>query len=63
MLDKIDRRILEALQVDGALSNLELAERVGLSPSACSRRVQSLEDQHVVTGRVTLVDRSKVGLS
>jgi len=56
-------RILEALQMDGGLSNLELAERVGLSPSACSRRVQALEDQHVVTGRVTLVDRSRVGLS
>jgi Lrp/AsnC family leucine-responsive transcriptional regulator len=63
MLDKLDRRILEALQVDGGLSNLELAERVGLSPSACSRRVQALEEQHVVTGRVALVDRSKVGLS
>src|SRR5713226_5030049 len=63
LLDKIDRRILEALQIDGGLSNLELAERVGLSPSACSRRVQALEDQHVVTGRVALVDRSRVGLS
>ena len=45
VLDEIDRRILEALQLDGALSNLELAERVGLSPSACSRRVQALEDR------------------
>jgi len=62
-LDEIDRRILEALQIDGGLSNLELAGRIGLSPSACSRRVQALEDQQVVTGRVTLVDRSKVGLS
>src|SRR5580704_18132067 len=63
VLDEIDRRILDALQVDGGLSNLELAERVGLSPSACSRRVQALEDQGVVVGRVTLLDRSKVGLS
>jgi Lrp/AsnC family leucine-responsive transcriptional regulator len=62
-LDEIDQHILEALQVDGGLSNLELAERVGLSPSACSRRVQALEDQGVVMGRVTLLDRSKVGLS
>ncbi len=63
VLDEIDQRILDALQVDGGLSNLELAERVGLSPSACSRRVQALEDQGVVVGRVTLLDRSKVGLS
>ena len=62
VLDEIDRRILDALQVDGGLSNLELAERVGLSPSACSRRVQALEDRRVVVRRVTLLDRGKVGL-
>jgi Lrp/AsnC family leucine-responsive transcriptional regulator len=63
VLDEIDQRILDALQVDGGLSNLEVAERVGLSQSACSRRVQALEDQGVVMGRVALLDRRKIGLS
>jgi Lrp/AsnC family leucine-responsive transcriptional regulator len=63
LLDEIDRRILDELQKDGGLSNLVLAERVGLSPSACSRRVQALEEQRVVAGRVALLDRSKLGLS
>lgn len=63
VLDEIDRRILEELQKDGGLSNLQLAQRVGLSPSACSRRVQALEDEKVIARRVTLLDRSKLGLS
>lgn len=63
VLDDIDRHILDELQRDGGLSNLELAERVGLSPSACSRRVQALQDDHVITRRVTLLDRKKLGLS
>jgi Lrp/AsnC family transcriptional regulator, leucine-responsive regulatory protein len=42
-LDAIDRRIVAALQADGRLSNVELAERVGLSPSPCLRRVKRLE--------------------
>ncbi len=63
VLDEIDRHILGELQKDGGLSNLQLAERVGLSPSACSRRVQALEDLHVISRRVTLLDRTKLGLS
>jgi Lrp/AsnC family transcriptional regulator, leucine-responsive regulatory protein len=62
-LDRLDRRILAELQKDGALSNLELAERVGLSASPCSRRVKALEDTGIIDKRVTLLDRKKLGLS
>ncbi|HEX4475748.1 MAG TPA: Lrp/AsnC family transcriptional regulator [Polyangiaceae bacterium] len=63
ILDDLDRRILDALQRDGGLSNLELAERVGLSASPCSRRVKALEDAGVIDKRVTLLDRKKLGLT
>lgn len=63
ILDDLDRRILDALQRDGGLSNLELAERVGLSASPCSRRVKALEDAGVIEKRVTLLDRKKLGLT
>ena len=43
-LDRMDRRILEEIQSDGSISNLELAERVGLSPSPCARRVKLLQE-------------------
>ena len=62
-LDRQDRRILEELQKDGGLTNQELADRVGLSPSPCSRRVKRLEDIGVIERRVTLLDRRKLGLS
>ncbi|MBA3979186.1 MAG: AsnC family transcriptional regulator [Alcanivorax sp.] len=61
-LDRTDRRILQALQEDGGLSNLELAERVGLSPSPCSRRVQKLEEAGVLLNRVTLLNQKALGL-
>lgn len=63
MLDRIDRRILECLQQDGGLSNQELAEKVGLSPSPCLRRVRALEEAGIILKRVTLLDRKKLGLS
>jgi Lrp/AsnC family leucine-responsive transcriptional regulator len=50
MLDKIDVAILEALQEEGRISNAALAERVGLSQSACSRRLDSLETSGVIRG-------------
>lgn len=62
-LDRIDRRILECLQKDGGLSNQELAEKVGLSPSPCLRRVRALEEAGIILRRVTLLDRKKLGLS
>ena len=61
-MDRIDARILRALQRDGRLTNLELAEEVGLSPSPCLRRVRNLEAAGVIRGYTALVDREKVGL-
>lgn len=62
-LDRTDRRILGELQQDGGLTNQELAERVGLSPSPCLRRVKALEEAGVIQKRVTLLDRKKLGLT
>ena len=61
-LDAIDRRILAALQANGRLSNVELADLVGLSPSPCLRRVRRLEAQGVIRAYRTIVDRHAVGL-
>lgn len=62
-LDRTDRRILEELQKDGRISNLELAEKIGLSPSPCSRRVKALMDSGVIGKTVTLLDEEALGLS
>jgi len=61
-LDSTDRRILEALQPNGRLSNVELASRVHLSESACLRRVKALEDTGVIQGYRASVDPVRVGL-
>ncbi len=60
-LDRIDRKILHELGLDGRISNTELAQRVGLSPSACLRRVQELEKQNVILGYRAVLDRSVMG--
>jgi len=60
-LDAIDRKILIELQRDGRLTNQELAERVGLSPSPCLRRMKRLE-QGAIERYVALVDAARVGL-
>lgn len=60
--DAINDRILRELSRRGRLSNLELAERVGLSPSACLRRVQELERSGVITGYRAVIDRGRVGI-
>ena len=62
-LDRLDRRILAELQRDGSLTNQQLAERVGLSPSPCLRRVKALEEAGIVLRRVTLLERKMLGLS
>jgi DNA-binding Lrp family transcriptional regulator len=60
-MDDINERILRELGRDGRISNIELADRVGLSPSACLRRVQELERSGVIMGYRAVMDRAKLG--
>lgn len=60
-LDRIDRRILAALQRDGRMQNIDLAQQVGLSPSSCLRRVRLLEQAGVIERYVALLNPAKVG--
>jgi Lrp/AsnC family leucine-responsive transcriptional regulator len=60
-LDATDRRILAALQKDGRITNAELSEAVNLSPSACHRRVQRLEEDGLIAAYVALLDARKMG--
>ena len=62
-LDGFDRRILEVLQAEGRISNQELAERIGLSPSPCLRRVRALEESGLIAGYRAILDAAKLGLS
>jgi Lrp/AsnC family leucine-responsive transcriptional regulator len=61
-LDAFDFKILEALQADGGASNQQIAERVGLSPSPCSRRIKQLEDSGIISGRAVRLDPKALGL-
>src|SRR5215510_8298404 len=61
-LDAIDRRIVAALQADGRLSNVDLADRIGLSPSPCLRRVKRLEREGYIEGYRATLRRERVGL-
>lgn len=61
--DRIDRRILAEMQRNGRISNLELAERVGLSPTPCSRRVKQLEEAGIIQGHVTLLNPASLNLN
>ncbi len=61
-LDRTDRRILDILQADGSVSNLQLADSIGLSASPCARRVKQLEDSGVIARKVALLDPLKLGL-
>jgi DNA-binding Lrp family transcriptional regulator len=61
-MDKYDRAILAALQQDGRVSNVQLANRVNLSESACLRRVRALEEAGYIDRYVALVNQSRVGL-
>ena len=62
-LDDRDRAILRALMEDGRLTNVELAEKVHLSPSACLRRVRTLEESGLIQGYVMLLDPVAAGLA
>ena len=62
-LDQKDKQILRELQVNARISNLELAEKVNLSPTPCARRVKQLEDAGIIKDQVTLLDRELLGLN
>ena len=62
-LDRIDRHILTLMQRNGRISNLELAEQVGLSPTPCSRRVKRLEDSGIIDRHVTLLNAEALDLN
>lgn len=62
IIDALDRRILKQLQSDGRMTNQQLSERVGLSPSPCLRRLKQMEREGVITRYVALVDPDKLGL-
>ncbi|NDF52169.1 MAG: Lrp/AsnC family transcriptional regulator, partial [Betaproteobacteria bacterium] len=61
-MDRTDLRILDALQHDGSLSNVALAEKVHLSPSPCLARVKALENKGVIRRYVALLDPKALGL-
>ncbi|MDH5784856.1 MAG: Lrp/AsnC family transcriptional regulator [Chromatiales bacterium] len=62
-LDRYDRAILQLLQQEGRLSNQELAERIGLSPSPCLRRVRALEESGLISGYRAMLDAKRLGLT
>ena len=61
-MDKLNDRIMQELQSEGRLSNVDLANRVGLSPSACLRRVQELERSGIIRGYRAMIDRAQLGI-
>ena len=62
-LDRYDRQILEILQTDGRIANQDLADRIGLSPSPCLRRVRALEESGLILGYRAVLDARKLGLT
>lgn len=61
-IDAIDRKILRVLQEDASLSVADIGERVGLSSTPCWKRIQKMESEGIITGKVALVDQDKIGL-
>lgn len=62
VFDSTDRAILERLQTDGRIANVDLADAVSLSPSACLRRLRALEQENVIAGYRAELDRDRLGL-
>jgi len=60
-MDRTDLKILEQLQRNGRQSHVELAERVGLSPTPCTRRVRRLEEAGIIRGYAAIIDAKRVG--
>ncbi len=63
IIDSFDKKILRELQRNGAISNQDLAEKVGLTPAPCSRRVKNLEDNGIIKDRVVRIDEHALSLS
>ncbi len=61
-LDHIGRKIIAAIQSDGRITVQELADKVGLSPSPCARRVKMMEDEGIIKGYSAVIDQAKIGL-
>jgi Lrp/AsnC family leucine-responsive transcriptional regulator len=61
-IDRIDRKIIAAVQKDGRITIQELADSVGLSPSPCARRVRLLEEAGIIKGYTAVIDQTKIGL-
>lgn len=62
-IDRFDRQILEILQAEGRIPNQDLADRIGLSPSPCLRRVRALEEAGLILGYRAVLDARKLGLT
>ena len=62
-LDRTDKKILQLMQENARISNLELADSIGLSPTPCSRRVKRLEESNIIDKHVTLLKPSALGLN
>lgn len=61
-IDAIDRKIIAILQEEGRIRTIDLAERIGLSPTPCARRIVRLEEEGVITGYTATVNQDKMGL-
>jgi len=61
-LDELDRKIISILQQEGRIRTIELADRIGLSPTPCARRIVRLEEEGVITGYTATVNQDKMGL-
>lgn len=62
-LDRLDKRILAVMQANGRITNLELAEKIGLSATPCARRVRRLEESGIIERHVTLLNQARLGLN
>jgi Lrp/AsnC family leucine-responsive transcriptional regulator len=62
-LDRFDAKILDALQRDGRLSVVDLAESIGLSPTPCARRIKALETEGAIEGYAAILNPARVGLA
>ena len=63
VIDAVDRQIIEQLQLNGRMTNAELAERVGIAPSTCVARVRSLVSRGIITGFTASVDPAVMGMT